>query len=177
MVKPTKYIIHNTTVKPPRVNQLTKRDTRAIQEKRGYIVQFEDESGALRTVSPPQWGANPVIVDSINQGLLNFHRDGIIRIETVPDIAATLGSYSGDPTKKDFSLRDDSLIKEMKEKSSSAKIKVEPMGAPVDVSKELGDSDQGYPGAKNPDGKDNFTVVAKSKKSKRTDLEHEFDDA
>ena len=177
MAKPTKYIIHNTTVKPLRVNKLTKKDVRTIQEKRGYIVQFEDESGALRTVSPPQWGANPVIVDSINQGLLNFHRDGIIRIETVPDIAATLGSYSGDPTKKDVSLRDESLISEMKDGRSSSKIKVEPMGAPVDSDKEFSGADHGYPGAKNPDGKDNFTVVAKSKKSKRTDLVDELNDA
>ena len=180
MVKPEKYIIHNTTVKPPSVHKLTKKDGRTIQEKRGYIVQFADENGALRTVSPPQWGANPAIVDNINQGLLNFHREGLIKIEKIPDIAATLGSYTEDPAKHGASLRDEALIKELKEPKSDTKVYVAPMGAPIDAKKEFGeDAGHGYPGAKNPDGKDNFTVVAKPKSSKNTrraDVTHELND-
>jgi hypothetical protein len=180
-----RFIIHNTTVKKPRIDAAGK-DRRTIQEKKGYIVQFRDENDAVRTVSPPSWGANPVIVTDVGQGLLELHSQGLIRIEKIEDIASTLGLYKSDPTKvyskpavntepvkaEDTPLFDPDLPGEQTEpeenKTEKPKVKVSEMGK-QDYSKEDVVGDHGYPGARNPDGRDNFTVVAtgKSKKKRR----------
>jgi len=178
--RPERYIIYNTTVKKPRYNAAG-RDTRRISEKKGYVVQFRDERDSIRTVSPAQWGANPVIVTDISQGLLDLHSQGLIRIEKIEDIVSTLSLHKQDPIKSIRSSKSDVEVEDEDQKVVSAdesdifseeKTEKPRSGNVVemgvqDYSAEDVVGDHGYPGAVNPDGKDNFTVVASSKKKKK----------
>ena len=176
-----RFIIHNTTVKPPRLDAAGK-DRRNIQEKKGYIIQFRDENDSIRTVSPPSWGANPVIVSDVSQGLLELHAQGVVRVEKIEDITATLGLYRNDPSKAyakgappvaEAAVEPDKAVAQedhTEHPAARPAAKVSEMGK-QDYSKEETVGAHGYPGAVNPDGRDNFTVVATGKPKKKKFLD------
>ena len=173
-----RFVIHNTTVKPKRLDRNGK-DTRAISEKKGYIIQFRDENGGTKAVRPPSWGdSNPVITTHLDQGLLDLHTQGLIRIEETEDISSTFGLYSynnsaaptPEPAPAAPTPEAPVDLAPPTGEENQPKVNVSQMGD-QDYSKEDVAGDHGYPGARNPDGKDNFTVVAtgkpKDKKKKK----------
>ena len=173
--KSRRYIVKNTTIKPAKIGP-DGRDTRKLQEKNGYTVQFKDHVGSIRAVSPQKWGGNPVIVSEITEGLITLLQSGLVEVKQIDDITANLKKHTFGFAEKEeaeaaeegeqtFAGIPETPKKEVVEEPRKAK--ATPMGEPAGKTPE-----ELFHGAVNPDGKDNFTVVAPSghKKKKKRDL-------
>ena len=154
-----RYKITNTTIKEPRLGAAGK-DLRKIQEKNGYVVQFRDEIGNVRMVTPEKWGGNPVMVTTLTEGLYDLYNKGLIGIEET-DISQALKRHT--LTKK--SEGDTAVPEPVKVAAAVEKKKA----AAVEMGETLSEKakEVAYGSATNPDGPDNFTVTASKKKKSK----------
>jgi hypothetical protein len=163
-----KYMIINTTVRPVRKCPKTGKDLRSAAEKKGYRVQWRDERDSVRSVSPAEWGSNPVIVADLSDSLLRFVEEGIIQIKTIDNIGDVLKDYSAKAEEKVKSSAEVEASEEptpkqvKKKKASTRKAKASEMSK-ADSKEVAAEKNSEYPGAVNPDGENNFTVTAGSK--------------
>ena len=162
-----RYIVTNSTIKEPRLGPGGK-DVRKLQEKNGYVVQFRDSIGNVRMVTPKKWGGNPVMVSDLTEGLFDMYHKGLIDIEEIDDISTTLKKHT---LKQPISTNEPRAVVEERVAEVRASEGI-PAPTPAPFKKkakavEMGGSpsekeknQETYPGAINPDGKDNFTVIA-----------------
>jgi hypothetical protein len=152
-----RYKVVNTTVKKPRMEG--GKDLRKMIEKVGHSVQFRDENNKL-TVLPPGRGT---IVTKVDGGLLGLKRAGMVSIEEIENMATALKEHTLD--KKDEKVQRKKAAK--KKKKTSRKASSVEMGKDTHGKDASAEANEGYEGAKNPDGAGNHRVVAPSKKKKK----------
>ena len=77
-----RFEIRNTTVKPPKIDRKSGKDTRTTREKRGFLVQWRDSSGQTYTIAP---GANqrPRFVNEVSEGLLRLKEGKLVSITEI----------------------------------------------------------------------------------------------
>lgn len=163
-----RYMVTNTTIKEPRLGANGK-DSRKLQEKNGYVVQFRDEIGNVRMVSPKKWGGNPVMVTNLTEGLYELYQRGLVDLEEIPDISHALKKHT--LPKRSAEPADAAEPAPVPEQPVPEKKKA----SAVEMGKDLTEAEKSaaYGSAVNPDGPDNFTVTAPrgGKKKKKKDLE------
>lgn len=146
-----RYMVTNTTIKEPRLGPNGK-DARKIQERNGYVVQFRDEIGNVRMVTPKKWGGNPVMVTNLTEGLYDLYHKGLVDIEEIADISQALKRHT-------LEKRKESAPEEPKPEEPKPEKK---RATAVEMGKGLSEREKvtSYGNAINPDGPDNFTVTA-----------------
>jgi hypothetical protein len=154
-----RYKITNTTIKEPRLGPAGK-DQRKLQEKNGYVVQFRDEIGNIRRVTPEKWGGNPVMVTTLSEGLYDMFNKGLIDIVET-DISQALKRHT--LTKKS---EGDAVVPEPVKVAAAGEKKRASAAEMGEVLSEKA-KEIAYGSATNPDGPDNFTVTASKKKKSK----------
>jgi len=159
-----RYIVTNATIKEPRLGPSGK-DIRKLQEKNGYVVQFRDAIGNVRMVTPKKWGGNPVMVTDLTEGLFDLFHKGLIDIEEIDDISTTLKKHT---LNRPAAINEPRAVLDQDKPQNSQpekkKAHAVEMGGSVSEKER---SQETYPGAINPDGDDNFTVIAPRGKRKK----------
>jgi len=152
-----RYMVTNTTIKEPRLGPSGK-DSRKLQEKNGYVVQFRDEIGNVRMVTPKKWGGNPVMVTNLTEGLYDLYHKGLVDIEEIADISQALKRHT-------LERRQEPVAEQPKPEKKKA--------TAVEMGKDLPEQEKvsSYGIATNPDGPDNFTVTAPRGGKKRKNRE------
>lgn len=175
-VKPaTKFKIINTTIKPERIDPVTKKDLRTAIERNGHPVSFPDATTG-QTVLVTQ--GRPRLVDQLSPGIEGLARGGYIRIEVIQDVVVALRQHAYKPEtapakgakKEEAPAEDlfspdqaasDEYRKQDEERTKEAEIrtaKASEMGVTSPMEEGI-----------NPDGKPNYEVTAPrgSKSNKR----------
>lgn len=162
-----KYMIINTTIRKPRPCPNSGKDLRSMAEKKGYRIQWRDKRDEIRSVSPAEWGSNPVIVEELSDSLLNFVREGLIEIKPIDDIGDVLKDFSTKATAKASEPVAEPAAAKPEETAPPKKKRSQRRAKASEMSKanakEVAAEKEEYPGAVNPDGPNNFTVTAKPK--------------
>lgn len=86
-----RWRVTNITVRPTRVNPVTKQDERGAIERNGYSVSFREDGTPNNTVLGP---SQLKIVSSLSNGLLGLANDGLVRIEEFGDISELLTAHA-----------------------------------------------------------------------------------
>lgn len=162
-----RYKIVNTTIKPPRLDSNGK-DLRSAIERRGHSIQFRDENDKAISVSP----GRARIVTKIDGGLTGLQRAGMISIEQIDDVSSALKEHTLDNGEQHASKKTTKKKKTASKKKSSKKktsTTSKQKASAVEMGQDShgeqsGRQDEGYEGAKNPDGASNHRVVAPHKK-------------
>lgn len=152
-----RYKVVNTTVKKPKMKD--GKDVRKMIEKVGHSVQFRDENNKL-VVLPPGRGT---IVNKVDGGLLGLKRAGMVSIDEIENMATALREHTldkqGEKTERKQAAK--------KRATESRKAKSVEMGRDDHGEGADQSANEGYEGAKNPDGAGNHRVVAPNKKKKK----------
>lgn len=152
-----RFKVTNTTIKVPRPDPKTKRDTRTAIEKVGHAIQFRDENDRV-IILPP---GRSRFVMKVDGGLLGLRRGDYCSIEEVGSISEVLKNQELDGKGAKKVAR-----KKAAKKASGRKAKAVEMGQDThgQIAKKAEQNSE-YPGAVNPDGEPNFRVIAgKNKK-------------
>jgi len=182
----TKYKIINTTIKPKRIDPVTKKDLRTAIERNGHPVSFPDVTTNQPVLVTQD---RPRIVDQISPGLEGLARGGYIRIEVIKDVVTALRqhTYKPEPKPADGKKADGAKGQEKEEEPAEdlfspdvfASEEYEERKAATeksDDSRTAKASEMGVTSAMeegiNPDGKPNYEVTAprgkQQRKSKRS---------
>lgn len=152
------YRVTNTTVKPKNIDRATRKDSRSAIEVRGYDVQWKDNKGNLVKITPKGKKMSAITSD-LHEGLLMFQARGEVKIE---EFAGGIAELMREHTLKQEKINVEKEIKTEKEEittDNKKKANAVIMGEDKHGEDKKGDK-TGYPGAVNPDGPDNHTVVA-----------------
>lgn len=89
--KQPKYLIYNTTRKPPRI--VNGKDQRSMSEKVGHGVTFRDKRGAPCIIVA---GGQPRMVDELTPGLIALATgpDSCIKIKKIDDVMEALQDHA-----------------------------------------------------------------------------------
>ncbi len=87
-----RYLVHNNTIKPSRVDPKTGKDVRSLLEANGHAVEFRTKSRDQPYLLLPN--QNPVILSELDEGIINLVRGGYLRLEEVDDIVSALKVHS-----------------------------------------------------------------------------------
>lgn len=149
-MKDEQYIVRNTTIKQPKIDPVTKSDTRTMVEKVGHTISFKDVDGKVIMVP----AGRERFVDAITGGMRTMERGGMIAISKPTDGVTTA----------------------LKAHTAPIVVEEAPVQRKRATAVEMGKDDHGaakraleseYDGAKNPDGEPNFRVIAPKKARKR----------
>jgi hypothetical protein len=152
------YKVTNITVRPPKIDPETKKDTRSATDRVGHPVAFKD--GAERITLGPN---RPVIVNEINEGLRRLASGSrpYVKIEPIENIMTALKDHTLG-SKGRMELNQDRLFED-------SDIRINRRAKAVEMGKDSHDqkSTSEYEGAVNPDGDPNFLVKAPREGKKR----------
>jgi hypothetical protein len=167
-----RYLIHNATIKTPRVDPKTGLDHRSLLEVNGHAVEFRTKDRDQPHLLMPN--QNPVILSELNEGIINLVRGGYLRLEEVDDIVSALKVHSlgNNQTSKGAAAAaaaaqtggQSALFNEATAAAGASKYETPKYTRAV----EMGRDDYGQKsgseleGAINPDGNPNFLVRAKT---------------
>ena len=171
MAKSKKYLIENTTVKPPRVDPKTGRDARSQTEVNGHVVSFRDNNDKPHLLHPSR---PPAIVSELNEGIISLARGGFVRIKEIDDVVQALKAHtlhnepvaarpvtakkaqSELPAQTEAPQSDEDAAPQEGEEESSRRVRAVEMGQDDYAQRNGAEMD----GAVNPDGDPNFLVRA-----------------
>lgn len=156
MIGHKQYLIKNTTVKPVRLDPVTKKDTRSVVEKFGHAVQWRDSHDKVVTLGVSHPGE---ITTDIGPGLLGLMRDGYVSITQINDIGEVLALHakSGKRTQR-RGVKKDAPVESLDRSAKAVEMGTDDYKQP---------SGNEYEGAVNPSGDPNFLVRAPSRSSVR----------
>jgi len=146
------------------INSTRKQNPKNIRERVGFLVSvFAVQSGhkSEHTLNP----GRSVLTEELEESHLRLQKSGALEIRPVKDVSLLLKQHANKPAPNANQVNSDGSVTRGTEKKkntrSSKKGKAMSMGeASAASQKDFKASKKNDEGAVNPDGKDNFTVVA-----------------
>lgn len=158
-----RYKVTNVTVRPQRINSVTKQDERTAIERVGYSVSWREDNSPHNTVLGPN---QLKIVSSLTDGMIGLSHDGLIKIEEFGDISEVLQAHaaSGKRTQRRGAKKEQPFeLEQAPAPQSRRQARAAEMGQDV-MNKE---SKAEHVDAINPTGTPNFLVNAPSEETRR----------
>lgn len=157
-----KFVIANTTVKPPRPDAKTKQDMRALTEKNGYSVSYRDKKDQVVLIRANEFKVVTEIPDSV-WGLVE---EGLVSVQKMKDVGEALKdhAFSGKRTERRGVRAPDAApaFKDTRPAGGKRLARAVEMGQDGHFGAESPES-----GAVAPDGTPNFVVTAPSAETRR----------
>jgi len=91
-----RYMVFNTTRKPPKICPKTGVDLRSNEERVGFNISFRDEMDTSQVVAP---GQPARFTSRIDQGLINLKKAGAIDIKKMNDITDAMDAHVAAPAR------------------------------------------------------------------------------
>lgn len=158
-----KFVITNTTVKPPRINPKTKQDARSLSEKNGYSVSYRDKNDQVVLIRANEFKVVTEVPDSV----WGLEGEGLVSIKKLKDVSDALKEHT-------FRRERRGAKPASEERSDETQPEVEAESNRKRLAKavEMGqDAHRGanFPedGAVNPDGPPNFVAIAPSSETRK----------